>query len=86
MVLGAPLPLSETVAVGIDLGTTRSVIAVYVKGNTVVITHDNLQKSLPSCVAWLETGEQSVGDYCLSLAQKNPTRVVMNSKRILGRM
>lgn len=70
--------------IGIDLGTTASVIAAYSDGKPGVInTGDG--KRLPSVVAYSHHGEATVGDAARRLALSDPAGVVPSVKRLLGR-
>lgn len=71
--------------IGIDLGTTNSVVAV-MEGNTpVVIANSEGSRTTPSIVAFTKTGERIVGQAAKRQAVTNPTNTVYSIKRFMGR-
>jgi molecular chaperone DnaK len=72
-------------AVGIDLGTTNSVIAAYVDGQAQVIPNAEGSRTTPSVVAFTETGERLVGQMARRQAVLNPKGTVYSAKRFIGR-
>ena len=72
-------------AIGIDLGTTNTAIAVLVDGRPRVLEDDKGYKVLPSCVTILEDGETIVGLAARNLALTKPDRTVQAVKRLIGR-
>lgn len=72
-------------AVGIDLGTTNSVIAVYESGEPRVITNAEGARTTPSVVAFTDTGERLVGQMARRQAVLNPDGTVYSAKRFIGR-
>lgn len=70
--------------IGIDLGTTASVVAIYSNGQPSVITTGE-GKRLPSLVAFNRDGEASVGYAARRQAVSDPAGVVHSIKRLLGR-
>ncbi|MGW3074691.1 MULTISPECIES: molecular chaperone DnaK [unclassified Kitasatospora] len=72
-------------AVGIDLGTTNSVIAVYEGGQPRVITNAEGGRTTPSVVAFTDTGERLVGQMARRQAVLNPQGTVYSAKRFVGR-
>ncbi len=72
-------------AVGIDLGTTNSVIAVLEAGEPVVIPNAEGSRITPSVVAFSKTGEILVGEVAKRQAITNPERTVRSIKRQMGR-
>src|SRR5512136_1688814 len=72
-------------AVGIDLGTTKSVVAVMQGGEPVVITTSEGSRALPSYVAISKTGERLVGQIARRQAVVNPENTVYSIKRFMGR-
>src|SRR5512136_216655 len=72
-------------AVGIDLGTTKSVVAVMQGGEPVVITTSEGSRALPSYVAISKTGERLVGQIAKRQAIVNPENTVYSIKRFMGR-
>jgi molecular chaperone DnaK len=71
--------------VGIDLGTTNSVVAVLEGGEPVVITTAEGSRLLPSVVAFAKTGERLVGQTAKRQAVVNPENTVFSIKRFMGR-
>jgi len=72
-------------AVGIDLGTTKSVVAVMQAGEPVVITGSEGSRVLPSVVAVSKTGERLVGQIAKRQAIVNPENTIYSIKRFMGR-
>jgi len=70
--------------IGIDLGTTNSVVAVMEGNEPVVIPNDEGRRTTPSVVAFLENGERKVGDPAKRQAITNPTKTVASVKRFMG--
>jgi molecular chaperone DnaK len=71
--------------IGIDLGTTNSVVAVMEGGQPVVITNEEGGRTTPSVVAFTDDGERPVGAVAKRQAITNPTRTVYSIKRFMGR-
>ena len=71
-------------AVGIDLGTTNSVVAVYEAGDTVVIPNAEGARTTPSVVAFSKAGEVLVGEVAKRQAITNPDRTFRSIKRHIG--
>jgi len=71
-------------AVGIDLGTTNSVVAVLEGGEPVVIPNSEGGRTTPSVVAVSKTGEWLVGQVAKRQAVTNPENTVMSIKRKMG--
>src|SRR5213594_2416661 len=72
-------------AVGIDLGTTNSVVAVLEAGEPVVIPNAEGSRITPSVVGFSKTGEILVGEVAKRQAITNPDRTVRSIKRQMGR-
>ena len=70
--------------IGIDLGTTNSVVAVLEGGEPVVITNAEGSRLTPSVVAFSKEGERMVGQVAKRQAITNPERTVMSIKRHMG--
>ncbi len=70
--------------IGIDLGTTNSVVAVMEGGEPVVIPNAEGSRTTPSVVAFTATGERLVGQIAKNQAQKNPERTIQSIKREMG--
>ncbi len=71
--------------IGIDLGTTNSVVAVMEAGEPKVITNAEGGRTTPSVVAFTKGGERLVGQAAKRQAITNPTNTVMSIKRFMGR-
>ena len=71
--------------VGIDLGTTNSVIAVMEGGEPVVIPNSEGARTTPSVVAFTKSGERLVGNLARRQAAVNPENTVASIKRFMGR-
>jgi molecular chaperone DnaK len=70
--------------VGIDLGTTNSVIAVMEGGTPTVIPNAEGSRTTPSVVAFTKTGERLVGQLAKRQAVVNPDRTIASIKRQMG--
>src|SRR6188768_32280 len=71
--------------IGIDLGTTNSVVAVMEGGEPVVITNPEGSRITPSVVAFAKTGERLVGQVAKRQAVTNPENTIFSIKRFMGR-
>ena len=71
--------------IGIDLGTTNSVVAVMEGGEPVVITNPEGGRLTPSVVAFAKTSERLVGQVAKRQAVTNPENTVFSIKRFMGR-
>ena len=71
--------------IGIDLGTTNSVVAVMQGGEPVVIPNQEGGRTTPSVVAITKTGERLVGQVAKRQAITNPENTVYSIKRFMGR-
>ncbi len=71
--------------IGIDLGTTNSVVAVMEGGDPVVIPNSEGGRTTPSVVAFTKDGERLVGQVAKRQAVTNPTNTVFSIKRFMGR-
>ena len=72
-------------AVGIDLGTTNSVIATLEGGQATVIPNAEGSRTTPSVVAYTEAGERLVGQLARRQAILNPKGTIYSAKRFIGR-
>jgi len=70
--------------IGIDLGTTNSVVSVMEGNEPVVITNAEGRRTTPSIVAFLENGERKIGDPAKRQAITNPTKTIASIKRFMG--
>ncbi len=71
--------------IGIDLGTTNSVVAVMEAGNPTVIANAEGSRTTPSVVAFTKSGERLVGVTAKRQAVVNPENTVYSVKRLMGR-
>src|SRR3981189_746651 len=71
--------------IGIDLGTTNSVVAVMQGGEPVVIPNQEGARTTPSVVAITKTGERLVGQVAKRQAVTNPHNTIYSIKRFMGR-
>ena len=71
--------------IGIDLGTTNSVVAVMEGGEPVVITNSEGGRVTPSVVGFAKSGERLVGQVAKRQAVTNPENTVFSIKRFMGR-
>ena len=71
--------------IGIDLGTTNSVVAVMEGGNPSVITNPEGSRTTPSVVAFTKGNERLVGQVAKRQAVTNPENTVFSIKRFMGR-
>ena len=70
--------------IGIDLGTTNSVVSVMDGKEAKVIVNDEGARTTPSVVAWDDKGEVLVGTVAKRQAVTNPENTVYSSKRFIG--
>src|SRR6201986_1115601 len=71
--------------IGIDLGTTNSVVAVMEAGQPTVIANQEGARTTPSVVAFTKSGERLVGQVAKRQAITNPENTVYSIKRFMGR-
>jgi molecular chaperone DnaK len=71
--------------IGIDLGTTNSVVAVMEGGEPTVITNPEGSRLTPSIVAFTKTSERLVGQVAKRQAVTNPENTIFSIKRFMGR-
>ncbi len=71
--------------IGIDLGTTNSVVAVMEAGQPTVIPNQEGQRTTPSVVAFTKSGERLVGQVAKRQAITNPENTIFSIKRFMGR-
>src|SRR5258705_9192875 len=70
--------------IGIDLGTTNSVVAVMEGGDPVVIPNAEGGRTTPSVVAFTKDGERLVGTVAKRQAGTNPHKTIFSLKRLMG--
>ncbi len=71
--------------IGIDLGTTNSVVAVMEGSNPTVIANSEGQRTTPSMVAFSKNGERLIGQAAKRQAVTNPEKTIFSIKRFMGR-
>src|SRR5438309_1124048 len=77
--------MAEEKIIGIDLGTTNSVVAVMEGGEIKVIPNQEGNRLTPSVVAVTDNAERLVGDHAKRQAALNPRRTIYSIKRFMGR-
>jgi molecular chaperone DnaK len=77
--------MAEEKIIGIDLGTTNSVVAVMEGGEVKVIANQEGNRITPSVVAYTDKGDRLVGDPAKRQAVTNPKRTIYSIKRFMGR-
>ena len=78
-------PHQHRLAVGIDLGTTNSLVATVRSGQAETLPDDNDQHLLPSVVRYLEGGEKIVGSAAKNVSAQDPLNTIISAKRYMGR-
>ncbi len=71
--------------IGIDLGTTNSVVAIMEGGEPKVLVNEEGARTTPSVVAFTKDGERLVGQIAKRQAVTNPENTIFSSKRFIGR-
>ena len=83
--VGGSLELPSGKVIGIDLGTTNSVVAVMEGGEPTVIPSAEGGRTVPSVVAFSKQGERLVGQIAKRQAITNPANTIYSIKRFIGR-
>jgi molecular chaperone HscA len=81
----SPEPHQRRLAVGIDLGTTHSLVAAVRSGLAEVLRDDQNEPLLPSVVRYRQAGEIDVGQSALNGAADDPVNTIVSVKRFMGR-
>jgi len=81
----AAAPHQHRLAVGIDLGTTNSLVATLRSGVPTVLADERGRALLPSVVHYAQSGEIIVGDAARALAIRDPQNTIASAKRLIGR-
>jgi molecular chaperone HscA len=80
-----PVPHERRYAVGIDLGTTNSLVACVRSGMTETLPDEQGRHLLPSVVRYLAQGEPVVGHEAMAVAHEDPLNTIASVKRLMGR-
>ena len=78
-------PHQHRLAVGIDLGTTNSLVATVRSGSAECLPDETGAVSLPSVVRYLENGGKTVGKAALDAQKIDPHNTISSAKRLIGR-
>lgn len=81
----APAPHQRRDAVGIDLGTTNSLVATVRSGSPTVLVDDNDRASTPSVVHYAADGSVTVGHAAQERAVSDPLNTIRSAKRLMGK-
>lgn len=81
----SPNPHQRRVAVGIDLGTTHSLVAAVRHGVAECLPDEQGRVILPSVVRYLADGGRAIGEDALSAATQDPINTITSVKRFMGR-
>jgi len=79
------LPHQHRLAVGIDLGTTNSLVATVRNGISVVLNDENGRAMLPSVVRYLAEGSVAVGEAAQAMQSEDAANTIVSVKRFMGR-
>lgn len=78
-------PHQHRLAVGIDLGTTNSLVATVRNGISVALNDENGRAMLPSVVRYTADGSVQVGEAAQSAQSDDPINTIVSVKRFMGR-
>ncbi|MDD5180307.1 MAG: Fe-S protein assembly chaperone HscA [Gallionellaceae bacterium] len=78
-------PHEHRLAVGIDLGTTNSLVATVRNGISVVLNDEQGRALLPSVVRYLADGSVQAGEAAQAMQSEDPTNTIVSAKRFMGR-
>ncbi len=81
----SPDPHTRRIAVGIDLGTTHSLVAAVRSGVAECLPDAQGRAILPSAVRYLEGGRRQIGQQALEALAEDPLNTVVSAKRLMGR-
>ena len=76
---------NEDLAVGIDLGTTNSCLAILRNNKVEIIPNEEGENLTPSIVSFTDEGQLVVGENTFNQLIKNPKNTIYSIKRIIGR-
>src|SRR5512132_4159545 len=80
-----PDPHQRRIAVGIDLGTTHSLVAAVRHGIAECLPDEHGRVILPSAVRYLDQGRRKIGHDALAEAALDPRNTIVSVKRFMGR-
>lgn len=80
-----PLPHQHQLAVGIDLGTTHSLVATVRSGQAQILPDAQGRALLPSVVHYLPNGNIEIGYHAIDAAVEDPSNTIFSVKRLMGR-
>ena len=81
----SPDPHTRRIAVGIDLGTTHSLVAAVRSGVAECLPDGEGRAILPSAVRYLEGGRRQIGQAALEALAEDPLNTIVSAKRLMGR-
>ena len=81
----SPDPHQRRIAVGIDLGTTHSLVAAVRNGVAECLPDDQGRVLLPSIVSYAEQGKRLIGDAAIAAQSTDPQNTIVSVKRFMGR-